>query len=214
MSTPVNITNGTDTVDVTESALRVTQFPSDEEVVVPIVKPFTVDGDGVTVDLTVDGSTTPISAFIEADADGDVFITEINVVLLATIGGGNSLLRDYGAITDGLTNGCVLFENINGTIFEFREFPIKTNFNWVTLGTLTASLGEDAAAFRLKDVLPGNNSFGYNPRLDMRALKPPFGLRLKALSPDQLGIIIQDNLDVAGVSAFQVNAIGFKKLSR
>ena len=213
MSTPVTITDGIDTVDVTEGALRVTQFPSDDEIVVPIVKKFTVNGDGVTEDLNVDGSGTPVRAFIEADADGDVFITEINVVLLATVGGGNSLLRDYGAITGGLTNGCVLFEIINGTIFEFREFPIKTNFNWVTIGTLTSSVGEDAAAFRLKDVLPGNNSFGYNPRLDMKALNPPYGLRLKSLSPDQLGIIIQDDLSVVEVSAFQVNAIGFKKLS-
>lgn len=212
---PTKITDGNQTVEIQSSALSVTQFtpPSDEQIIIPFVRPFTIGGDGVTSSLKVDGSTNPVDAFIGADADGDIFITELNVVLLGVTGGSNSLLSDFAAITGGLTNGCILFRNIKGTINEFREFPIKTNFNWVTVGTLTAPVGVDSAAFRLKDVLPGNNSFGYNPRLDMRAINPPFGLRLAALSADRLGIIIQDDLTVADVSAYVINAIGFKKLT-
>lgn len=47
----------------------------------------------------------------------------------------------------------------------------------------------------------------------MRAINPPFGLRLEALSADKLGIIIQDDLTVVEVSEYIINAIGFKKLT-
>ncbi len=215
MTVPIEITDGINTARIQKGALSVTQFPpsGSEQVVIPIVKSFTVGGDGVTTSLKVDGSITPVNAFIKADADGDIFVTELNVVILATVGGGNALLSDFAAIPGGLPNGSILFRNIKGAINELREFPLRTNFNWVTVGTLTAPVGSDGGAFRLKDVLPGNNSFGYNPRLDMRALNPPFGVRLAALSADQLGIIIQDDLDVATVSAFAINAIGFKVLT-
>jgi len=215
MSTPIEIKDGTQRVTIQRGALSVTQFPpdTDEQIVIPVIRPLTVGGDGTTSDLKVDGSTTSIQAFLGADADGDIFITEINIIILGVTGGSNALLSDFAAITGGLTNGCVLFRNIRGSINELREFPLRTNFDFVSSGTLTAPIGADGAAFRLKDVLPGNNSFGYNPRLDLRAINPPFGLRLEALTADKLGIIIQDDLTVADVSAFTINAIGFKRLS-
>jgi len=213
MTVPIRITDGIDEVIIQNGALSVTQFPPTDAVIIPVVRPFTVNGDGVTTDLKVDGSTNSINAFLGADEDGDIFITEINVVILGTIGGGNANLNDFAAVTDGLTNGSILFRNIQGTVNEFREFPLKTNFDWVTIGTLTPPVGVDGSAFRLKNVLSGLNSFGYNPRLDMKAINPPFGLRLKALSSDRLGIIIQDDLTVVEISAFQINAIGFKQLT-
>jgi len=215
MSIPIDITDGTQKVAIQNEALSVTQFPpeSETQIMVPVLRPFTVNGDGTTIDLRVDGSTTEIKAFITSDADGDIFITEINVIILGTVGGGNALLSDFAAITDGLTNGCIIFRDTKGVLNEIREFPLKTNFNWVTIGTLTAATGEDASAFRLQNVLPGNNSFGYNPRLDMRAISPPFGIHLQALSNDKIGVIIQDDLTGTGVSAFQITAIGFKKLT-
>lgn len=213
MSVPVEIKDGTQSVAIQKGALSVTLFPPQDQIMLPVVRPLTIGGDGVTTDLRVDGSTNSIDAFIISDSDGDIFITEINVVILGTIGGGNALLSDFAAVTGGLTNGCILFRNIQGNVNEFREFPLKTNFNWVTIGTLTAPIGADASAFRLQNVLPGNNSFGYNPRLDMRAISPPFGLRIRANSSDTLGLIIQDDLTVAGISAFSVNVLGFKQLT-
>lgn len=212
MSVPIEITDGTQRASIQNAALSVTQIPSPDgdQTTIPFVQAFTINGDGTTNDLKVDGSTTNIRAFIEAESDGDVYVTQINVVISATVGGGNAVLNDFAAISGGLTNGCVLFANIEGLIIEYTEIDLKTNFQWVSFGSLTPSLGVDAAAFRVKDILPGNNSFGYIPRIDVKELAPPFGIRLKKLSADQLGIIIRDDLTVATVSAFTLNAIGFK----
>lgn len=212
MSVPSTLTDGIDTASIQNAALTVTQIPSPNgnQITIPFVQPLTIQGDGVTTNLKVDGSTNNIRAFIESESDGDVYVTQINAVILGTIGGGNALLSDFAAVTGGLTNGCVLFAEIEGNIIEYTEVDLKTNFQWVSLGSLTASLGEDAAAFRVQNVIPGNNSFGYIPRLDMKELAPPFGIRLKSRGSDQLGIIIRDDLTVATVSAFQLTAIGFK----
>jgi len=107
-----------------------------------------------------------------------------------------------------------LFVNIGGATIEFSGIDLKTNFQWVSLGSLTPPLGVDDAAYRIKNVLPGNNSFGYTPRLDMKELAPPVGLRIRALSSDRLGVTIRDDLTVAEVSAFSMTAIGFKTINQ
>lgn len=211
MSVPTEITNGIERVSIQNAALSVTQIPSSEgnQTTIPFVSALKVGGDG-TADLRVDGSVNPIRAFIGSEPDGDVYITQISALILGTIGGGNALLSDFAAITGGLTNGSTLFINIIGNVIEFGGIDLKTNFDWVALGSLTAPLGSDDSAFRIKNVISGNNSFGYNPRLDITQLAPPFGIRIKKLTNEQLGIIINDDLTVAEVSAFTIVALGFK----
>ncbi len=212
MSVPVEITNGLERVSIQNSALSVTQIPSSEgnQTTIPFVSALTIDGDGTTTSLKVDGSVNPVSAFVGSEPDGDVYITQISALILGTVGGGNALLSDFAAITGGLTNGSTLFINVVGSVIEFGGIDLKTNFDWVALGSLTPPLGSDASAFRIQNVIPGNNSFGYNPRLDITQLAPPFGIRLKKLTSEKIGIIINDDLTVADVSAFTIVALGFK----
>lgn len=215
MSVRVDISDGIDTAAVENGAVSVSQFPSktDKSTVIPFVEFFTVNGDGVTSDLKVTGSLAePVTAFIPSDPDGAIFITEINVLIVGLTGGGKGELRDFAAIDNGLTNGCVLFRTVKDTINEIRRSPLRTNLDWLRIGTLTAPVGAGVDAFQLQDVLPGPQSFAYNPRLDMAAVNPPYGLELKQRSADRVGIIIQDDLNVADVTAFNIIAIGFKKV--
>lgn len=211
----VQIANNDQSVEVQRGALSVTLFPppSDTSVQVPVVIPLTINGDGVTTDLKVAGSlTTPIKASVKAASDGDIFITEINVLIVGLAGAGKGKLKDFAALENGITNGCILFQIIKGITVEIREAPLKNNLDWIRIGTKTAPVGDGDSAFVLQDVIPGPSSFAYNPRLDIAATNAPHGLQLKKLSSDEIGILIQDDLDVDDVTAFNITALGFKIL--
>jgi len=161
---------------------------------VPLIQHLSTDGTGLgtTIDLTLDGSVTPIDAFIAARSDGDLYLKSANVFIE---GDATILLKDFGTIADGLANGIDTFIEHEGIKFDITRQPILTNLDLVRVGKDTPALGSDDSAFRLKIAGQGNANTAYNPIWDFTTLAAGNeGIRLAANTNQKLGITINDDL--------------------
>jgi hypothetical protein len=115
---------------------------TDRDLQIVYRKFLTLNGDGTTNSMLVDGSTTPQLFYVEASPDNDTYITSLSIVIQ---GLGINLGDDFGGSSGLLTplftslpNGCRLFyEDKNGEINIGTD--LDTNFELVRLcqGTLT-----------------------------------------------------------------------------
>lgn len=170
----------------------------------PFVGSLTVNGDGVTTELTVNGSVTPVDAFIGPPVDGDLYLTTANVLIADS---GTIALNRFGGITGGLTNGIDFFVELANQRFGFAA-AIKTNFDLIRISTLTEGLGSKTNAYEMANTDPSNND-GYNPVLDFTKISP-LGIRLRADTLDKLGICVND--DLTSVATFNVVITGYIRL--
>ena len=77
---------------------------------------LTIDGDGTTTDLRVDGSTTSQQAFIQAEPGFDIYIKSCAFLIADS----TLTLKDFGALS-ALTNGCRFYYDI----FEIIAYGTK-----------------------------------------------------------------------------------------
>ena len=180
--------------------------PNDVRDLQTIYREFlTIDGDGTTVDLRVDGSTTSQFAFIQAIPDFDIYIREISF-LVADVG---LSLQDFGAI-NALTNGCRLYyEDNNGEINIGTS--LTSNFEIIRLCGANPAFFGGTNPFIIDNfrqvagqdpegiipVLDFGDRFGFNP-----------GLRLAANTTHKLVFEINDN--VSTIDVLEIIATGFK----
>ena len=76
--------------------------PSSEETKITVYREFlTLNNNGTTTDMRVNGSTTPQIFYINAEPDFDIYITTVSF-LIADAG---ASLNEFGGIT-ALANGC------------------------------------------------------------------------------------------------------------
>lgn len=166
----------------------------------PFFGSFTVNGDGVTENLNVDGSVNPVEAFLGSVPDGDIYIQTANVLIADS---GVVSLNRFGGASE-LTNGVNLFfdlQNDRTTVMQ----PFKSNFDFIRAGTLTEGTGGKNDAYQLANADASNND-GYNPVLDLTRVSQQ-GVRLRRDEGDRIGIIIND--DLTGVSTFEIRVTGF-----
>lgn len=212
MATPVTIKDDKNRVaKVLDGGLVVSNVPApanvDDTLTAPYVAFMTPTGRGGDEDLTLDGSTTSIDAYIEAEAGLDIYIKEIKVLI-----DDNAALNlaDFGAISAGLTNGLVPFflnENIR---IDFAERPLLTNFDVLRVGSKSPSLGSDNTAFRIQGAKGGGSDYSYLGVWDMTNTSPGgLGVRLRAGSGQRLGVQIND--DLTSLVAFEVLCIGYRR---
>lgn len=173
----------------------------------PFVENISINGDGTSIDLRVDGSITPISAFVQAIELGDIYIKTANIVIEDT---GNINLGDFGNIAGGLTVGLDPFIENKGVKFEITRRPLRTSFDLIRVGTLNPSLGVDDDAFRIKQQQGSGNTL-YNPIWDFTRLAAGNeGVRLSAGTKQRLGFVIND--DLTSLVAFNVVFTGYIRL--
>lgn len=215
MATPVNIKGANGQVAaVSDGALVVSELPvpafTEEILALPYSKFFTVDGDGVTNDLTVNGSlTAPVLALINAEAGADIYIKEIKIIIDDEVGGSGMILSDFGGIPSGLTNGFIPFFENKGQRLPINDRPLFTNLDFIRMGSLTSALGSDETAFRIKGAKAGSD-FAYLPSWDMTVLAPGNnGVRLIAGSKQSFGVEIRD--DITSLEGFEILALGFRR---
>lgn len=170
----------------------------------PFVGNLTVNGDGVTSSLSVNGSSTSVTAFVSPPSDGDLYITTANVLIAdnAAIS-----LNRFGGIVGGLINGIDFFVEQQNERFIFA-LGVKTNFDMIRIATLTKAIGTKTDAYQLSNTDTNNND-GYNPILDFTRVSP-LGIRLVADTSDKLGIVINDNL--TSIETFTIVTTGFVRL--
>lgn len=178
---------------------------------------LTLDNDGSTVEMTVDGSTTPQRFTINAEPDKDIFITSLSFQILGT---GITLGEDFAGSGSPLTNGCRLFykDNVNGEVNIGTQ--LQNNFDFIRLCQGNPAFADPTLGPFIAPSITssgggkgGNVADGIIPVLDVKSVFGlAFGIRLNADTKDELVLEVNDNLSTGlGVGAsFNIIAYGFE----
>lgn len=171
--------------------------------IIPFFGSLTVNGDGVTTSLSVDGSVTPADAFVGPPVTGDLYITTANVLIADS---GAISLNRFGSLA-ALTNGVNFFVETENERIDV-SIGLKTNFDFIRVGTLTVGTGGKTDAYQLAST-DADNDDGYNPVLDFTNVSP-LGIRLRKDTEDKLGVCIND--DLTTVNTFNILINGFIRI--
>ena len=190
-------------------------FPptSDEDIQIIFREFLTLNNDGTTSDMRVNGSATKQLFYIEAEPNFDIYIKNLSI-LLADTNTDNSF-NTFGDLA-ALTNGCRLYyEDSNGEINIGTT--LQTNFDLIRLSLGTPAFGSRYAAggatfnpFFLPDAV-GATADAIIPIIDFSSTFGfTYGLRLRNGTTNKLVFEINDDLS-AGLDAFNIIAYGFKR---
>lgn len=156
---------------------------------------FFTDENG-SIDLRVDGSTTPMDFSINALEDDDLYISG----LCFKIADANAQLNRFGNIPS-LNNGIQLIYKNQDLGERILIDAVQTNFDLVRACQGVPAFSQGSESFRASNIIGGSE--GYLPVLRIsEVFSLPFGLRLKAGSLDKL--IIRVNDDLTNIDAFDV----------
>lgn len=170
---------------------------------------FTINGDGVSFDLTVDGSVNTVSAFVQADNTGDLYITNMSMLMG---GAGTPALNDFCDLP-ALPIGLQSFYECCAEEFILAAFA-TTNYDLLRLATATPGhstqlTGANSVPFLVENIdLAGNSA--YNALYDFRTSIFPGGVRLQKGTQDKFGVKILDDLSGAGL--FNIVLTGYRRL--
>lgn len=165
---------------------------------------MTVEGDGLTTRLAVDGSLNPVRAFVTGQPEGDFYVKSANI-----------LIADSGVIKPNLfgsgpalLNGIDIFYDVQSANTTLGT--AKTNYDFIRFSSLTPPTGSKIDAFQVSNVNVDNED-AYNPILDLGRFSPyDIGIRIRKNSIDKFGIVIND--DITGVSNFNILLEGYLRL--
>lgn len=181
--------------------------PADDRDLQIIYRKFlTLNGNGTTTSMIVNGSVTPQNFYIEAEPDNDIYITSLSFLLADTAV--TPVLAEFGDLA-ALTNGFRLYyQDKNGDV-DIAD-SIKTNFELIRLCQGQPSFGTGADAFFTEEVTTAaGNQFAIIPTLFFNQVFGfQYGVRLLNGTQNKLILSVRDNL--AGLDAFNVIAYGFK----
>ena len=177
--------------------------PSGEETKITVYREFlTLNNDGTTNDMRVDGSTTSQYFWVNSEPNFDIYITTLSFL----ISDAGAELDEFGNLA-ALTNGCRLFyEDNNGEINIGTD--LVSNFEFVRLCQGNPAFGNAADAFRARNIVGGSE--GYIPVFDFRNFGFRWGLKLKAGTNNRLVMEINDN--VSSIDGFNATAYGFRRV--
>ena len=181
------------------------------------VQPLTLNNDGVTSDMKVDGSTTTQEFYIQSDDDYDIFINSISFFIAA-----ETLVIDlfeFGATNGTLTNGCqLIYENSEEGEIIIGD-SLNSNFELLRMCNMNPEFGLTSnEAFQVVQTFSNNDrgyffilkfsNYGYES--EYRG-----GLRLKKNEKERLVFKIRDNLNfiVSELSSLNGTAYGYKTVT-
>ena len=178
--------------------------PNDSRDLQIIYRKFlTLNADGTTTEMLVDGSTTPQKFYISAIPNKDIFITSLSII----IQGGGLSLGDNFAGGVALTNGVrMYYEDQNGEVNIGTD--LTTNFSFTRLCQGNTPFGDNANAFIKTDGTPA-----IFPTLNFKKVFGfTSGLRLLRNTTNKLVLEVNDNLPgtVGASPAFTIIANGFE----
>lgn len=162
---------------------------------------LTLNGDGTTIDMRVNGSVTNQAFYITATNVEDIFIEAASFI----IADAGASLSSFGAAA-ALTNGCV-FQWITAAATITLHPALKSNWDFVRMCSGNPPFGSGADAFRGTNVV--GLSEAYIPTFDFQKLIPPYGLRLQKGTKDKLVLTIRDNLSTLGLDQVDTITLGF-----
>ena len=179
------------------------------------VDDLTLNNDGVTTDMKVDGSVTTQEFSVNADKDFDIFINSVSFFIAA-----ENVVTDLGefaGIVTPLTNGCqLIYENSDeGNIIIGDN--LQTNYDLLRMCNMNPQFGlVSNAAFKIVQAFSNQDDgylfilkfadYGYEQEYSG-------GIRLKAGTTDRLVFKIRDDLNLtpSEISSFDGRVYGFKR---
>ena len=189
--------------------------PNDSRDLQIIYRKFlTLNADGTTTEMLVDGSTTPQKFYVEASSENDIYITSLSIIIQGT---GINLGSDFAGDTTGLANGVrIYYEDENGEINVGTD--LTTNFDFVRLCQGNPSFGNSGAAFIIPNLSAktgggkggGSAADGIIPILDFNQIFGlNYGLKLQRGTNNRFVFEINDDLTTGlGVGA-EVNVVAY-----
>ena len=174
-------------------------FPPDDNRDIQVVyrKFLTLNGDGSTTAMTVDGSTTPQLFYIQADPTNDIYVTSLSIIIA---GDGLTLADDFAGNGAALTNGMRLYYEDNNGETDIGT-QLQTNFDFIRLcqgvpafadPTLGPFIANDIQGASGKGSTPAD---GILPVLNFREIFGfQFGLKLARTTTHKLVLEVNDNL--------------------
>lgn len=177
---------------------------------------LTLNGDGTTTSMIVNGSVTKQLFYIQAEPDYDIYIKNLSV-LLAGVNNASSFVL-FGSIT-AIANGCRLYyEDTNGEVNIGTQ--IRTNFDLVRLSLGNPAFGSRYAVGGTTDnpmFLPNvdGTSDAIFPTISLSdTFGFKYGIKLRNSTNNKLVFEINDNLTSAApspITIFNIIAYGFKR---
>jgi len=153
-------------------------------------------------DMRVNGATTNVEFYIEADDDFDTYIKSVSVV----IGDASALLSSFGGIA-ALSNGVLFTHETIDLGTTIIHDALKTNFNFIRLSLGNPSFGDGVNAFLAGKV--AGTSEAYLPVINFTDIFGlPWGLRLRKGTKDRLVFTVRDN--ITAIDQFDAIAYGLK----
>lgn len=179
------------------------------------VDDLTLNNDGVTTDMKVDGSVTTQEFSVNADSEFDIFINSVSFFIAAELVVTD--LGEFGGITTPLTNGCqLIYENSDEGDIIIGD-NLQTNYDLLRMCNMNPQFGLDSnAAFKIIQAFSNQDDgylfilkfsdYGYEQEYSG-------GIRLKAGTTDRLVFKIRDDLNLtpSEISSFDGRVYGFKR---
>lgn len=177
---------------------------------------LTLNNDGTTTEMTVDGSVTSQLFSVNAEPNKDIFITSLSIIIIGT---GIALGNDFAGSGASLTNGCRLFykDDVNGEVNIGTQ--LQNNFDFIRLCQGNPAFADPSAGAFIAPSIAGSSGKGGSvadgiiPVLDVKSVFGlAFGIRLNADTKDELVLEVNDNLSTGlGANAsFNIIAYGFE----
>ena len=177
---------------------------------------LTLDNDGTTTEMTVDGSVTSQLFSVNAEPSKDIFITSLSIIIIGT---GIALGNDFAGSGASLTNGCRLYyeDNINGEINIGTS--LQNNFDFIRLCQGNPPFADPSTGAFIAPSIAGTSGKGGSvadgiiPVLDIKnVFGLAFGIKLSSNTKDKLVLEVNDDLSTGlGANAsFNIIAYGFE----
>lgn len=191
--------------------------PDDNRDIQLIYRQFlTLNGDGTTSNMLVDGSITSQIFTIPGKPNNDIYITSLSFVIA---GDGLVLGNDFAGSGSPLTNGCRLYyEDSNGEVNIGTS--LQTNFDFIRLCQGNPAFADPTLGPFIADNIAGASGKGSTPAdgilpvLNFRDVFGfQYGLKIARNTNNRLVLEINDNLTTGlGLNAaFNVIAYGFER---
>lgn len=176
------------------------------------VQPLTLNNDGVTTSMKVNGSVTPQEFYISAENGFDVYINSISFFIAAELTIAD--LGEFAGITTPLTNGCqLIYQNRVEVVIGDN---LKTNYDMLRMSVMNPNFGlVSSEAFKVIQAFSNQDDgyffiikfadYGYETDYSG-------GLKLNANSNDKIVFKIRDNLNLtpSEISTFNAICYGYK----
>lgn len=177
---------------------------------------FTLNNDGVTNSMKVNGSTTPQKFIIQSNSENDVYISSISFIITADLT--TTELGEFGGTTP-LTNGCKFFLETSEDGEVIINDSLKTNYDLVRMAVGNPNPGVGPGTeFKIGNVFSNSDEgflivlkfsdYGYDREYTG-------GILLRKQTNDRLVFEIRDNLNLAtsSIATFNAIAYGYKRIN-